>query len=223
MEELQQYFHDEESEEVVISLETFKRDQRDQNDEHHAILEAILYASSLPKSIGVDFERLLNFTFDLGRKYEREKLAAMAPTACRITVPNLSAAELVQLAQEKLVLTYLDGDLAKWDFITDECGKTYEVRFWTPGRGVAHHTNMRKDFKDGFVGNTAAFIALMMRDNPEGYHASVPEVTRLFQDGDRLCPPRFFRNERHRKLSLNRGHRCSWWDQVCFWAFREVK
>ncbi|MEI7512623.1 MAG: hypothetical protein WCK01_04155 [Candidatus Uhrbacteria bacterium] len=141
----------------------------------------------------------------------------------RITVPNLPAAELIAQAQSKLELTYLDGDLAKWDFVTDECGKTYEVQSWKPGREVVPATEVREHFKDGFVGNTAAFIALMTRDNPEGYHASIPADDRLFQSGGLLYAPYFLRDECDRKLGLRHDVRDRWRDDMCFWAFREFK
>jgi hypothetical protein len=140
-----------------------------------------------------------------------------------ITVPTLSAHELIKLAQEKLSLTYLDDDLAKWGFVTDECGKTYEVQSWKPSREVVPATEVREHFKDGFVGNTAAFISLMMRDNPEGYHASIPTDVRLFQYWSNLYAPRFFRDERGRQLRLSLDVRFRWRGSLCFWAFREVK
>ncbi|MEI7512635.1 MAG: hypothetical protein WCK01_04225 [Candidatus Uhrbacteria bacterium] len=141
----------------------------------------------------------------------------------RITVTAPSAAGLIKLAKKQLSLTYLDGDLAKWDFVTDECGKTYEVQSWKPGREVVPATEVREHFKDGFVGNTAAFIALMTRDNPEGYHASIPADDRLFQSGGLLYAPYFLRDECDRKLGLRHDVRDRWRDDMCFWAFREFK
>lgn len=139
----------------------------------------------------------------------------------RITVPNLSAAELVAQAQSKRNLTYLNPDLAKWGFVTDEAGKTYEVMVWAPGRNVSTD-DVRKHFPEGFHGNTAAFIAWVTAKNPEGYHASIPEDDRLFLRGDNLCAPHFNRGDRSRDLRLF----CvdvDWSDGCRFVAFREVK
>jgi hypothetical protein len=140
-----------------------------------------------------------------------------------VNVPDLSAAGLIQFAQEKLGLTYLDADLAKWDFVTDERGKTYEVKVWKPGRGVVPATEVREHFTDGFVGNAAAFVAWVTKHNPEGFHASIPEDDRLFQHGGRLCAPDFLRDGGYRGLGLDDGVRGRWYGDWCFVAFREFK
>lgn len=141
----------------------------------------------------------------------------------RIQVSDLTASELIALAKKELKLTYLDGDLVKWNFITDERGKTYEVQVWKPGREVVPAAEVREHFKDGFVGNTAAFVAWVTKHNPEGYHASIPEDARLFQDGSHLYAPGFFRDESRRKLGLYNDVRYRWYDSWCFVAFREFK
>ena len=150
---------------------------------------------------------------------------------CLITVPALSAAELINLAQEKLGLTYLDEMLATWDFyknrkgeVVDIGGKTYEVRSWKPGREVVPATEVREHFTDGFVGNTPAFIALMTRDNPEGAHTSLPEVARLFwKKNGFLGAPRFIHDENRCELGLEGDIPDGRHGPMCFWAFREVQ
>ncbi|MEI7512636.1 MAG: hypothetical protein WCK01_04230 [Candidatus Uhrbacteria bacterium] len=97
-----------------------------------------------------------------------------------ITVPKLSAAELCRLAQKKFSLKFLCTLLATWDFVGDECGNTYEVKTWKPGCKVVPATDAREHFKDGFTGNTAAFIAWMVANCPTGNYMSIPEDERLF-------------------------------------------
>jgi hypothetical protein len=109
-----------------------------------------------------------------------------------ITVPDLSAAELMIRAQRRSIFLSLRPDIAAWNFMQqDERGKTYEVMTWAPCRGVSTD-EVRAYFKRrGFGGNTAAFIAWMMAKQPLGFHASIPdEDMRLFRDtyGELLVP-----------------------------------
>jgi hypothetical protein len=140
-----------------------------------------------------------------------------------IQVPDLSAVELIKLAQEKLGLTYLDPDYAKYAFLHDERGKTYEAKVWKPGREVVPATEVREHFTDGFVGNTAAFTAWLIKHDPEGYHASIPADDRLFQHGSSLCAPGFLRAESDRQLRLSDDVRYRWGGDCSFVAFREFK
>lgn len=140
-----------------------------------------------------------------------------------ITVPRLSAAELVARAKEKLNLTYLNPDLARRGFVTDEAGKTYEVLVWAPGRYVTTD-EVRKHFEALKAdGNTAAFVAWITENDPEGWHASIPsDDSRLFPFGGHLYAPRFYRDDDDRDLRLS--HVDGEWDGGCrFVAFREVK
>jgi hypothetical protein len=143
----------------------------------------------------------------------------------RITVPNLSAAELVTQAKNKLKLTYLDETgYAGYDFVTDEGGKTYEVLVWKPGRYV-ETKEVRKHFEElGAGGNTAAFVTWVTEHNPEGYYVSIPsDDSRLFrgpESGD-LDAPRFCRGGSGRSLSLDVVHD-GWDGHWSFVAFREV-
>lgn len=141
----------------------------------------------------------------------------------RITVPVLSADKLVEQAQSKLNLTYLNPDLARRGFVTDEAGKTYEVLVWAPGRYVTTD-EVRKHFEALKAdGNTAAFVAWITENNPKGWYVSIPsDDSRLFPGGDGLCAPRFYRGDDGRGLSL--GHvDVEWSDDCRFVAFREVK
>lgn len=108
-----------------------------------------------------------------------------------ITVPNLSAAEIVKLAKKEINLIYLAPELDTWDFIQDEQGKTYEVMKHDFGRKVSVKDVPAFFQERGFTGNTAAFIALMAREKPNGYHASIPE--RLWRDPEsgKLHVPHF--------------------------------
>lgn len=140
-----------------------------------------------------------------------------------VTVPDLPAAALIELAKMDLKLTYLDGDLAKWGFITDERGKIYEVQVWKPGRDFVTAAEVREHFKNGFVGNTAAFVAWVTKHSPEGYHASIPEDARLFAHGSNLYAPHFLRVGERRGLCLSYDVRSRWNDDWSFVAFREFK
>ncbi len=140
-----------------------------------------------------------------------------------ITVPDLSAAELTKLAREKLSLAYLDDDLVKWNFIMDERGKTYEVKSWKPAREVMPVVEVQNHFTDGFVGNTAAFITLMIRDNPEGYHSSIPESSRLLRNGCNVQAPIFVRERRRGRMRAGDAVRNLLPRNACLWAFCEVK
>jgi len=140
-----------------------------------------------------------------------------------IQVPDLTASQLVELAQKELKLNCLDPNLATWNFVTDERGKTYEVKVWKPSCVVVSADEVRKHFKDGFVGNTAAFVAWVTKHNPEGYHATIPADDRLFQYGSDLCAPYFYRGEGGRSLNLCGDVRGRGYDYWSFVAFREVK
>lgn len=152
------------------------------------------------------------------------KKAAFVPNGDaleRITIPNLSAAELVAQAQSKLERTYLDPGFAKWEFVTNEAGKTYEVMVWAPGRYVTNE-EVRRHFPKGFTGNTAAFVTWVTVNNPEGFYASIPEDGRLFLGGGNLCVPIFNREDGYRSLDLIHIDD-DWYDLYCFVAFREFK
>lgn len=146
----------------------------------------------------------------------------------RITVPNLSAAGLVALAQSKLHLTYLNPDLADWDFyknqmkeIVEVGGETYEVMVWAPGCDVSTN-DVRNYFPEDFTGNTAAFIAWVTAKNPRGFYVSIPEDDRLIQGGGRPCAPSFCREDRHPSLNLE-DIRDGWYGHYRFVAFHKVK
>lgn len=140
-----------------------------------------------------------------------------------IQVPNLSAAELVAQAQKDLNPTRFYDGLLKWDFITDEAGKTYEVQVWRPGRESVSITEVREHFRDGFAGNTAAFIAWAAKTNPAGYHVTIPADGKLFQGGGCLSVPLWIGSWDHRELGLVQVDQSGWSVLWAFAAFREVK
>src|SRR3989338_8496122 len=75
-----------------------------------------------------------------------------------VVVPNISATTLIARARRDLALTYLDEDLAKWDFVNSEGGRRYKPLVWTPGCTV-QSADIRAYFRErGFNGNSAAFI-----------------------------------------------------------------
>lgn len=141
-----------------------------------------------------------------------------------VTVPDMSAADLVALAKQNLALTHLDEDLPRWDFIQDERGKRYEVLIWSPGRDVVA-TDTRAYFSERkFNGNTAAFIAWVVARNPEGYWASTPdEAARLWRDprSRRLCALRFIRDGADSWLNIDFVGN-GWGSHWSLVAFREI-
>ena len=139
-----------------------------------------------------------------------------------ITVPDLPAPELIELVKKKHNLTGLDPDYAKYDFLYYERGMTFEVKMWKPDREVVPAAEVREHFTDGFVGNTAAFLALVAKNDLEGYHASIPEDDRLFRPGDYPRAPHFVRDVSYRELRLSGVAPGRWHCYMCFWAFRKV-
>lgn len=143
-----------------------------------------------------------------------------------ITVPDLSAAELVAHAKKTLALhaPHPETDLETWDFIRDERGKTYEVQTGKLDRMFVLASKVREHFTDGFVGNTAAFVAWVIKHNPEGHYASFPEDDRLIRGVGFLCVPGFIRREPNmHMLSLHGVGDRRWGSHWIFVAFREVK
>jgi hypothetical protein len=143
-----------------------------------------------------------------------------------ITVPSLSAAEIVAEAKRKLKLTYLnEEDYASYDFVRDEAGETFEVLVWKPGRYVTTE-EMRKHFAELKAdGNPVAFIAWITKHDPRGYHASIPsDDSRLYCNpkSDELYAPGFY-NDRHGRVLDVRCVDDEWDDDWSFVAFREVQ
>jgi len=146
-----------------------------------------------------------------------------ASSAEIIQVPDLPAADLIKLAEKRIDLTYLNPDLASWDFMQNERGKKYEVMTWAPGRDVSS-ADVRDYFNERrFSGNTAAFISWLMEKQPYGYHASIPEDEQLWCDPESggLCAPYFYRDGARRRLDLH-GVRDDWRGRWVFVAFREI-
>lgn len=138
-----------------------------------------------------------------------------------ITVPDLSAMDMLAVAKEKAVLTYLDFDYQKYAFIKDEKGKKFEVATWAPGRGVSSDA-VREYFRAlGFEGNPAAFVAWITKVDRDGWYVSIPEDARCFAIGDALFAPYFGRDGSRRGLRLLRLAN-GWYSDRVFVAFREI-
>ena len=159
-----------------------------------------------------------------------------------IEVPDLSATDLVLLASQTVPFSYPTGDrLAGWNFYqdrkgnVDRGGKRYRVSILASERKIPTDA-VRTYFRErGFTGNTAAFIALVMKRKPIGWWASIPE------DDGVLCSVSFpFKEPILQVPCLNDGHHYPGLglqrivDSVCpsgyiwpagwiFAAFREVK
>lgn len=145
-----------------------------------------------------------------------------------VTVPKVSDEELIAAAESDIKLTYLNPAYRSEGnkIIQGEGGKTYEVATWKPGRNVSS-AEVRKHFRDldlanPYLGNPAAFVAWITEKQPEGWHVSIPEESRLLRHaGGSLCAPGFDRGSAGRSLLLDDV--ASDWDvDFVFVAFREV-
>ena len=139
-----------------------------------------------------------------------------------ITVPDLSAVQLLEWVRSRLTLEYPISAIEGWDFVRDERGKTYEVEVWTPGCRVVPAWEVRPHFSNGFFGNTAAFIAWVEMTNPLGQFASIPEDDRLYCLGSQLRALNFERVNGRRGSFDSRHVRNRWGASWSFVAFREV-
>ncbi|MBI4139054.1 hypothetical protein HY479_02790 [Candidatus Uhrbacteria bacterium] len=161
-----------------------------------------------------DAQRLLGKGGDL----KKELAGALGPMVQRfsmaaetVTVPDLPAAELIALAKAEfkkagIPFTHFDEDLAAWDFLEGERGKTFEVlvhnfgRVWETEEGRSYQKGNR------FDGNVAAFIAWVTRKKPNGWFISIPnDDSRLWRNPGRdgyLCAPDFGRDDANREFRL---------------------
>jgi hypothetical protein len=150
------------------------------------------------------------------------RYAARAEGRELIEVPDLSASELTALAKKQLDVDRGDDALDKWDFIRDESGKTYEVLVWKSDCEVTTE-EVREHFKaEGADGNTAAFIAWVVKNRPKGKFTSIPlDDFRLFQRVAGLCALRF-RWDKRRYFTFGFNVSYPWPVGWSFVAFREI-
>jgi hypothetical protein len=166
-------------------------------------------------------------------KDDQAKLAAIArivvggeKTIETVTVPDLPSAALAADTRKRAGLTHVNPAYGSWDFARDRCGKTYEVARWRPGRRVSSDEVRRHFRAEGgerpFLGNPAAFCALVGKDMPDGWCVTVPDDADCFRDVvGSLYAPCSYRNGAYRELHL-RAVAGGWDDGYCFFAFREV-
>jgi len=74
-----------------------------------------------------------------------------------VTVPDVSAAELIEQVRVALGITDIDGPLREWDIMRGEGGKTFEVSLMRAKDGPAYIRS--PEFPDGYVGSVAAYLA----------------------------------------------------------------
>lgn len=140
---------------------------------------------------------------------------------------NLTTRELIQHAQEQLGSAHIASAFFTWDFVRDEGGKIYEVQVCQPNREVVPATELPGNFKNGFAGNTAAFIAWVIQNNPKGCHASIPEEDRLLprciKGKVELAAPSYAHVGNTRgELRLSMDTRRKWGQSWSYVAFREI-
>ncbi len=112
-----------------------------------------------------------------------------------ISVPDLSRAELYQLAKARIGVTSYDEAFENWDFYANQptmlkkiAGKKYDVLTWHP-KPVSERVETKRDRKYktddevrelfeelGVEGNTAAFVTWLMdmKKIPMGCYATIP-------------------------------------------------
>jgi hypothetical protein len=147
-------------------------------------------------------------------------LASATPGAETVTVTADTASALVHAVNEAVDLTHLNPDYAKYAFLQGECGKTYEVLTWKPGKSVSSDAEREHFSTLGFRGNTAAFLEWNRKDHGDGWFVSIPEDDRCFR-ATYLYAPYFRRHGAIRGLHL-RVLAGDWGSVYVFVAFREV-
>ncbi|GEM_PF-3258367 len=107
-------------------------------------------------------------------------------TQSLIVVPDLNAVDLTALVKRDRALTYLDSDVAAWDYYRGDKGQSipgrgwqFEALVWEPQLGsseIIPPETVRAYFrKHGYFGHTGAFIQWRHVVDLEGYHASIPD------------------------------------------------
>jgi len=105
-----------------------------------------------------------------------------------ISVSDRSVNDLLDRARREIGQYLCMGDGFVEMNLADELGKTYEVKIWSPGHYVSAD-EVRVHFKNqGFVGNTAAFIAWVIKHRPVSLHYTVPETVLNGEEGRSYAP-----------------------------------
>jgi len=149
----------------------------------------------------------------------------------QITVPQLASLDLLKHAIQQARLTRrVDDSFKAWNFITDECGKTFEVLTHAFTHSRVSREDIRKHFREkGFSGNTAAFIAwLCGPKSPCGSYMCIPDEDRLPRKSKfgSWVAPSFFQDEKRKNRILGFeqiGDPDYFGGQTIFVAFREIK
>lgn len=152
----------------------------------------------------------------------------------RVTVPDLSSAQLIEAARKRF--HDLDPDLVSWDFVRDERGKTFEFAlFYTTMNQKCAPEQVHEYFRKlGMDGNIAAFIVWATCFNPAGVYSTIPsEDSQMLRMGDDLCtaallrfPPKKLTDKLRSYLCLGHNISSASSEEDVVWAyvgFREVK
>jgi|WetSurMetagenome_2_1015567.scaffolds.fasta_scaffold125532_2 hypothetical protein len=157
-----------------------------------------------------------------------------------VTVPDVSAVQLVAQAERRHWINIVKEEIRTWDFYQRHIvgprpgspievrGKRYEVLTWTPGDAEMSTKKVQDRFKKmGADGNNGAFIAWLMEKDRYGCFSTLPsDYGQLWfesPESDRhvlyYCPENFFSNRCN--LGLCRADRMmrKFWTFV---GFREV-
>lgn len=140
---------------------------------------------------------------------------------------SLTKEHLIRFAQAQLGSAHIASEFFTWDFIREERGKLYEVQVRTPNREIVPASEIHEHFTNGFVGNTACFIAWAIEYNPKGFHASIPELSQLLQKNingkTELAAPYYgLSGDSRGDLSLSIDARYKWSQGWSYVAFREI-
>lgn len=113
-----------------------------------------------------------------------KKLPKPVQLAELITVPDMTAPELLAAIQLELNVTSLNSYLPGWNFFADRHGqslgyggKQYEVMTWQKQKsGSVTQADLRNLFKEqGFAGNIPALLTWVWRHAPVGFYATLPD------------------------------------------------
>jgi len=203
-----------------------------QNQVNRATMQAIIEGKIVVRR-GTDGEFVIRTEAEVAQASSEVEAA---PPCGVITVPDVSAAELVARAKREMDLDHLAPGLVGWDFYQRQSGndqppvpikvrgKRYEVLKWEPGKATKtqevydHFKPLEAD------GNVGAFIAWITETKPWGHCFSIPSVDPSLRRGPtaiRFHTLEFVGDNSFRSLCLY-AKRANFPEWAIFVAFREL-
>jgi len=152
-----------------------------------------------------------------------------------VTVPDISASELLAQVTQAVGLDDIAFAFRDWDFFTDReghdlgyAGKTYEVVVWKKGgSGSMKGDELRELFEERkYTGIVPAFLVWLMEHQPfDTFYATLPEEAAkchyTYQGRHYVASPYHYRDRnRSRLYAITTPHKCSAGEH--YLAFREI-